>query len=93
MMIHPIQGRLLVELRDKYKNFAATEERFGNSKTQGVIVAVAPDLQEKAAELGLTLGRTAYFGMYEDTAPYTVNDKKYALIKIEEVGGWSDDVS
>lgn len=93
MTIHPIQSRLLVELRDKYKHFTATEEQFGNTKTRGILAAIAPDLKEKAADLGLKEGQVVYFGAYEDTAPILVSGKKFALIKLEEVGGWSDDVS
>lgn len=91
MKIHPIQSRLLIELKDKYKHFTATEEKFGTSKTQGVLSAIAPDLEKVAGELGLKVGQTVYFGKYEDTAPYTIDGVDYALIKLEEIGGWSDE--
>lgn len=93
-MIHPIQSRLLIELRGNYKNFSATEERFGTSKTQGVVVAMSHAVKNKIAKdpdlKGLNEGSTVYFGKYEDTAPYTIDGKDYALIELKEIGGWSD---
>jgi co-chaperonin GroES (HSP10) len=89
-MIHPIQSRVLVQLKSQYKNFEATEERFGTSKTQGLISAIAPDIEEKAREQGLEVGKIAYFGKYEDSAPYAIDGNDYALLKLEDIGGWDD---
>ena len=87
-MINPVQGRLLIELKGKYENFNPTEEKFGTSKTRGIVIAIAPDVQDKCNELGITVNCMVYFGKYEDTAPYDVNGKEHALIKLEEIGGW-----
>lgn len=89
-MIHPIQSRLLIQLKSKYKHIDPTEEKFGTSKTQGILIAVASDIAKQAVALGLQEGQAVYFGKYEDTAPYTIDGQEYALIKLEEIGGWSD---
>jgi co-chaperonin GroES (HSP10) len=86
-MIHPIQGRLLIQLKGKYQNFSPTEEKFGTSKTRGVVLAIAPDIIAKCQELGIEDGKMVYFGKYEDTAPYGEKED-LALIKLEEIGGW-----
>jgi co-chaperonin GroES (HSP10) len=91
VMIHPIQSRLLVELKSKYKHINPTEEKFGTSKTQGLLKAIAPDIEKQAAGAGLKVGQVVYFGKYEDTAPYDVDGVDHALIKLEEIGGWSDE--
>lgn len=90
-MIQPLQGRVLIELKSAYKNFEATEERFGTSKTRGVLTAIAPDIEEQCKEMGMKIGDMVYFGKYEDTAPYSLDDRDYVLIKLEEIGGRSDD--
>ena len=89
-MIDPVQGRLLVELRSAYKHISPTEERFGTSKTRGIVLAIAPDILEKCAELKINVGDFVYFGKYEDTAPYKVEGKDAILLKLEEIGGRSD---
>ena len=90
MTIHPIQGRLLVELRSAYKNFSATEERFGTSKTQGVVRGIAADIAKECEDLGVKVGSMVYFGKYEDSAPYKINNVDHTLIKLEEISGYSE---
>lgn len=92
-MINPIQSRLLIELKGKYENFSPTEEKFGTSKTRGRVIAIASDISDKCKEFGITVGCMVYFGKYEDTAPYDVDGKEHALIKLEEIGGWEDEIS
>lgn len=89
-MIDPVQGRLLVELLSKYKNFSPTEERFNNSKTRGKVLAIAPDIKEKCKKMNIKVKDIVYFGSFEDTAPYG-SDSNQILIKLEEIGGRSDD--
>lgn len=82
-----IQGRLLVELKGAYDNFEATLEKFGTSKTRGTVHSIASDIEVKCKELGIVDKSMVYFGKYEDTAPYIIDGKDYALIKLEEIGG------
>jgi len=87
-VITPIQGRVLVELKGAYDNITTTEEKFGTSKTRGILRAIASDITEvDRKRCGLKIDATVYFGKYEDTAPYTFDGKDYALIKLEDVGG------
>lgn len=88
-MIDPVQGRLLIELRSAYKHINPTEERFGTSKTRGIVRAIAPDIAEKCAEMKIAVDDIVYFGKYEDTAPYTIDGAECVLIKLEEIGGRS----
>lgn len=88
-MIDPVQGRLLVEILSKYKNFNPTDERFSNSKTRGIVLAIAPDIAEQCKKLKIKTGNIVYFGAYEDTARYGADDLQI-LIKLEEIGGRSD---
>ncbi len=89
-MITPLQGRLLVELQAAYQHINPTEEKFGTSKTRGICAAIASDIQDQCVAMGIEVGKMVYFGKYEDTAPYTVDGKDYALIKLEEIGGVED---
>ena len=88
-MIDPVQGRLLIELRGKYKNLDAADEKYGNSKTRGLVLAIASDIAEKCKKLKIKVGDIVYFGAFEDTARYGSDDKE-VLIKLEEIGGRSD---
>lgn len=88
--IDPVQSRLLVETQSEYAHLGSTtEERFGTSKTRGVVLAIAPDIAKDCKDLNIKVGDTVYFGKYEDTAPYGP-DKNLILIKLEEIGGRSD---
>lgn len=87
-MITPIQRALLIELKGKYENFSPTEEKFGTSKTRGIVRAIAADVAEKCKAMGITVGCMVYFGKYEDTAPIDVEGKEYALIPLKEIRGW-----
>lgn len=87
-MIIPIQRALLIELKGKYENFSPNEEKFGTSKTRGRVVAIARDVADKCAALGITVGCMVYFGKYEDTAPYDIDGKEHALIELKEIRGW-----
>lgn len=91
-MIEPVQKRLLVELRGKYKNLDAADDRFNNSKTRGIVLAIAKDITKEILDdvgLGkLKVGDMVYFGAWEDTARYGADDKQI-LIKLEEIGGRS----
>lgn len=90
-MIDPVQGRLLIELKSAYKHIDPTDERFGTSKTRGVVLAIAPDIAEDCKKLNISVGDWVYFGKYEDTAPYDVEGhEKCSLIKLEEIGGRSE---
>ena len=82
-MITPINQRVLIKLKGAYDAFETTEERFGTSKTRGEIIAIAPELKDKPVKVG----QTAYFGKYEDTAPYDIDGEDYILIKYEDIGG------
>lgn len=87
--IQPLQSHLLVELRGKYKNLDAADEKYGNSKTRGVVLAIAPDILKQCAVLNINVGDMVYFGAFEDTARYGADDR-HVLIKLEEIGGRSD---
>lgn len=87
-MITPIRRHLLIELKGAYDNFSPTEEKFGTSKTRGIIRGIADDItKDERKAMCLTLGNIAYFGKYEDTAPYQIDGKDYALIDVKEIGG------
>lgn len=89
-MITPIQGRVLVRLKSQYQHLRDTsDEQFGNSKTRGEVLALAEDVKIICKRKGVEVGKTVYFGKYEDTAPYG-NDQDLILIKLEDVGGVSD---
>lgn len=88
-MITPVQGRLLVKLKGQYEHLDTTEERFGTSKTRGEVLAIAANINKDCKDLGIKVGKTIYFGKYEDTAPYG-SDSNLILIKLEEIGGVSD---
>lgn len=92
-LIKPVQGRILVELLGAFKHFKANEERFGTSKIRGIVLAMASDITPaKLKEIGaedLKIGYIVYFGKYEDSAPYGP-DQNQILIKLEEIGGFSD---
>lgn len=93
-MIEPVNGRILVELRGKYKNITGATQQFGDSKTRGIVRAIAADITPaKLQEIGaakLKVGDWIYFGAYEDTAKYPVDGKDHILIKLEDVGGRED---
>lgn len=92
-MIEPAQTRLLVQLKGKYKNLESADEKYGNSKTRGIVLAIAPDITPAALKkIGLEklkVGDLVYFGAFEDTARYGSDDDQI-LIKLEEIGGRSD---
>lgn len=92
-MIQPINSRVLIELRGKYKHVNTTEEKFGTSKTEGVVVAISKGALKEADAAGevIKIGQRAFFGKYEDTAPYNRDGKDYALIKYEDVTGVEDE--
>lgn len=89
-MIDPVQGRILIELKSAYKHITPTEERFGTSKTRGVVKAIAPDIAEDCKKMDIKVGDYVYFGKYEDSAPYDVDGTEHILLKLEEIGGRSD---
>lgn len=90
-LIDPLQKHLLVELRSAYKHLGhTTEERYGTSKTRGIVIAIAPDIAEECKGMGIKVNDMVYFGKYEDTAPYQFDSSEFILIKLEEVGGRSD---
>lgn len=88
-IIDPVQGRLLVQLRGKYKNIESADERFGSTKARGIVLAIAPGIADDCKEMNIKVGDMVYFGAYEDTARYGADDD-LILIKLEEVGGRSD---
>lgn len=88
-MIDPVQGRLLVEILSKYKHVTAAKEQFSDSKTRGIVLAIAPDIKEKCKKMNIETGTVVYFGAYEDTARYGADDIQI-LIKLEEIGGRSN---
>lgn len=92
-MIQPVQKHLLVELRSAYQHLGhTTEERYGTSKTRGIVRALAnditPDVLKEIGAQELKVGDTVFFGKYEDTAPITIGSEDYILIKLEEIGGF-----
>lgn len=89
-MITPINGRLLIELKGKYENFEATEERFGTSKTRGILRGIAKNIEKETTEAGLKVGQVVFFGKYEDSAPLDVDEKDHILLKYEDLGGFED---
>lgn len=91
MKIQAIQTRLLIELKGAYTHINTTEEKFGTSKTRGIVRDIASDITDQCKDLSIKIGTTVFFGKYEDTAPYTVDGVDYALIKLEEVGGVSNE--
>lgn len=89
-MIDPVQSRLLIELKGKYEHLSSTtDEQFGNSKTRGVVLAIAPDVKTRCERVNIKVGDMVYFGKFEDTAPYGDNED-LVLIKLEEIGGRED---
>lgn len=82
-MIKPINQRVLIKLKGQYDGLDLSEERFGTSKTRGEVIAIAPELEDEP----IKVGQIAYFGKYEDTAPYDIDGSDYILIKYEDIGG------
>lgn len=89
-MIDPVQKHLLVELKGAYKHINPTEEKWGTSKTRGVVKAIAADISKECKDLNIAVGDVVYFGKYEDSAPYKVDGQDHILIKLEEIGGRED---
>lgn len=90
-MITPVQATLLVELRGKYKNFQATEERFGTTKNRGIVRAIAEDIKDKCDKLHISVGDMVYFAKYEDSTPCDIDGKEGTLIALKEIKGVSSD--
>lgn len=93
-MIQPVNANILVKLKGRYKHLETeTEEKFGSSKTRGIVVALPKDNFDLGwcEENGVKLGSMIYFGKYEDTAPYPIDGEDHILIKIEDVKGVDND--
>lgn len=90
-MIDPVNSRVLIALRSKFKHLRKpTEERFGTSKTRGIVIAIAPDIAKDCKEKNINVGNWVYFGKYEDTAPYMIDGEEHVLLKLEDIAGRGD---
>jgi co-chaperonin GroES (HSP10) len=85
MPIQPYNDCVLVELQSSYKHAVGGDERRGDTKKNGLCIALSKDTAESDKIL---LGKTVYFDEFEDTTSYDIDGKKYALIKIENIKGY-----
>lgn len=88
-MITPVQGRLLVELRGEFDHIEAVKGQFDDTKTRGIVRAIAKDIVKQCADFENPIlnGKTVYFAKFEDNAPCEYEGHEATLIKLEEIGG------
>lgn len=84
-MIKPVNGCLYIELKGSYNNIKSSQEKYGNSKSRGTVLAITNEADAK--ELGIKIGSMVYFNQYEDQSAFKRNGQDFAFIKLEDIRG------
>lgn len=84
----PLPGRALVEIREKYKHVAVTEQKH-ESKTSGLCVAIAP-IGDEQSSYDKALGKIVYWEEYKDGEIIEYEDARYTFVKLEDLDGYKN---
>lgn len=97
--LHPLNGCVLVELKQSTKNFNVKEGKY-DSRTEGVVVRVPkkdfalssdnPMNVNKTMAYGELLGKYIYFEEFKEGARIKRGTKIYSFIKVEDIRGYED---
>jgi co-chaperonin GroES (HSP10) len=100
-MIKPFGDNILIELQSSYKKALVTDDRMGETKKQGLCVAVPTTYMPTSSKMDsfptinrnyeILLNKVVYFDEFEATTQYTIDGKKYALIEIKNIRGYEDE--
>jgi co-chaperonin GroES (HSP10) len=79
----PLNGCVLVELAQTYKNVVTPDERY-KTNTSGVVIAQDANINDSY------VGKTVFWEEYKDAVRLKIDDKEYAFIKFEDIRGYRD---
>lgn len=86
MDITPINGCILVKLTNSYE-YVATPDKKYDTKTSGIVVDYDDEIGAVPNDF---VGKKVYFEEYKDGTQFEHDGDKYALIKFEDVRGYTN---
>lgn len=85
----PLNSSVLIQLDPSaHKTIAVTEKKY-DSRTTGIVIAVADDIQDELTLTGIEHKRV-WFAEYKDDVRFVIDDVTYAFIKYEDIRGYDD---
>lgn len=84
--LHPLPGRILVEIREKYSHTATLDQKY-DTKTSGICLS---ELETDGITRYELEGKLVFWQEYKEGAIIERDSKKYAFIKIEDLDGYED---
>lgn len=90
--LYPLNDCVLVELKQKYKNFSAKEGKY-DSRTEGIVVAVPKDemVSVNAIKPSFLLGKRVHFEEFQEGSRITRDGRIYSFIKISDIRGYENE--
>lgn len=91
--LYPLNDCVLVELKQKYKNFSAKEGKY-DSRTEGIVIATPRKIddgetQQKAHEW--LIGKRVHFEEFQEGSRITRDGRIYSFIKISDIRGYENE--
>jgi co-chaperonin GroES (HSP10) len=91
----PLNDCVLVELKQSHKNFTTKEGKY-DSRTEGIVVALAPYKDPQLVNVTMELkvqdlmGKRVHFEEFKEGARIKRDGKIYSFIKLEDIRGWEE---
>lgn len=96
MLLLPLPGYALIEVRDKYAHVATVEGKY-DTKTSGVLLDYSmfrrpgdPPVKDMRVVYEKMVNKLVYWDEYKSSPTIDRDGKKYAFVKIEDLQGYED---
>lgn len=83
----PLEGFVLVELKQSFKNFTAKESKY-QTRTEGIVVEVPKRKDDLTAQLE---GKRVHFEEFQEGSRITRDGRIYSFIKISDIRGYENE--
>jgi co-chaperonin GroES (HSP10) len=89
--LKPLNGCVLVELEQSYRNVSIKEGKY-DSRTEGIVIAThrARPLDPNDFDTGFLIGKRVHFEEFREGARIKRDGKIYSFIKAEDIRGYED---